>query len=121
MLSRKRILPDLKKDCYFCINDLNQSSLIYMKKDIITGAIVGLIANAIGVYLYILAFSDYPFEETIQKSMNEGYFGKIVTLGAVLNLLVFFFFIKKRQDYKARGVLMVTVIIAVIVMARKFL
>jgi len=33
-----------------------------MKKDIISGAIIGLIANAIGVYLYILAFSDYAVD-----------------------------------------------------------
>lgn len=92
-----------------------------MKKDVISGAIVGLIANVIGVYLYILAFSDAPFDVTIQKSLNEGYFGKIVTLGAVLNLAAFFLFIKKKQDHKARGVLMITVIIAILVMVRKFL
>lgn len=91
-----------------------------MKKDVITGAIVGLIANTIGVYLYVMAFSENTFEVAIQQSMDEGYFAKIVTLGAVLNLVAFFLFIKKKQDYKARGVLMITVIIAVAVMARKF-
>lgn len=92
-----------------------------MKKDIVSGAIVGLIANAIGVYLYVMIFSDDAFDVAIQNSMDEGYFGKIVTLGAVLNLAAFFLFIKKKQDYKARGVLLITVIIAVAVMARKFL
>ena len=91
-----------------------------MTKDTIIGILTGLIANIVGMFLYITAFSDKPFVETIQKSMDEGYFGKIVTLGAVLNLLAFFFFIKKRQDNKARGVLMITVIIAVVIMARKF-
>ena len=91
-----------------------------MNKDTIIGILTGLIANVVGMFLYITAFSDDPFIETLQKSMNEGYFGKIVTLGAVLNLLAFFFFIKKRQDNKARGVLMITVIIAVVIMARKF-
>ncbi|GGG36899.1 hypothetical protein GCM10011344_42200 [Dokdonia pacifica] len=92
-----------------------------MKKDIISGAIIGLIANVIGVYLYILAFSDNTFDVTIKKSLDEGYFGKIVTLGAVLNLAVFFLFIKKKQDHKARGVLTITVIIAILIMALKFL
>lgn len=91
-----------------------------MNKDTIIGILTGLIANVVGMFLYVTAFSDDPFIETLQKSMNEGYFGKIVTLGAVLNLLAFFFFIKKRQDNKARGVLMITVIIAVVIMARKF-
>lgn len=91
-----------------------------MKKEIGIGILTGLIANILGVYLYITAFSDDAFMTTIQKSMSQGYFGKIVTLGAVLNLLAFFLFIKKKQDYRARGVLMITVIIAVVVMARKF-
>ena len=95
--------------------------VLYMKKDIITGAIVGLIANALGVYLYVSMFSAEPFMTTIKKSMSEGYFGKVVTLGAILNLVAFFLFIKRKQDYKARGVLMITVIIAVTVMARKLL
>lgn len=92
-----------------------------MKKEIIIGIVTGLIANALGIYLYILAFSKDNFDITIQKSMAEGYFGKIVTLGAILNLVAFFIYIKKRQDYRARGVLLITVIIAVAVMIRKFL
>ncbi len=91
-----------------------------MKKEIGIGILTGLIANVAGVYLYIAAFSDDAFMTTIRKSMSDGFFGKIVTLGAILNLLAFFLFIKKKQDYRARGVLMITVIIAVTVMARKF-
>jgi hypothetical protein len=92
-----------------------------MKKDIIIGILIGLIANVVGMFLYVISFSDKPFITTLQESISEGYFGKIVTLGAVANLLAFFFFIKKKQDAKARGVLMITIIIAVSVMARKFL
>lgn len=92
-----------------------------MKKDIIIGIIVGIIANALGVVLYILAFSEKSIEATIQQSLTEGFFGKIVTLGAVLNLIAFFLFIKKKQDARARGVLLITIIIAVAVMIRKFI
>ncbi|MEP0266833.1 hypothetical protein [Dokdonia sp.] len=95
-----------------------------MKKDVITGAIVGLIANTIGATLYALFLaSKYGITllEVLQNATDDGYFGKIVTLGAVLNLVAFFIFIKKKQDYKARGVLMITVLIAVAIMVRKFL
>ena len=91
-----------------------------MKKDIILGAVVGIIANIVGIILYILAFSEKSLEATIKQSLEEGFFEKIVTLGAILNLLVFFYFIRKKQDSKARGVLTVTVIIAIAVMIRKF-
>jgi formate-dependent nitrite reductase membrane component NrfD len=92
-----------------------------MKKEIIIGIITGIAANVLGVILYILAFSDEGIDATLQQSMAEGYFGKIVTLGAVLNLAAFFIFIKKKQDYRARGVLLATIFIGVAVLVRKFI
>lgn len=91
-----------------------------MKKEILIGIITGVIANTLGVILYILAFSDKGIDATLQQSLSEGFFGKIVTLGAVLNLVAFFLYIKKKQDYRARGVLLATVVIAIFVMIRKF-
>jgi hypothetical protein len=92
-----------------------------MKKELVIGIITGIAANLLGVLLYILAFSDKGIDDTLRQSMADGYFGKIVTLGAVLNLIAFFIFIKKKQDYRARGVLLATVVIGVAVMVRKFL
>lgn len=92
-----------------------------MKKDIIIGIITGIIANALGIILYIMAFSDKSIDATIKQSLTDGFFGKIVTLGAVLNLIAFFFFIKKTQDARAKGVLFITIVIAVMVMMRKFI
>ena len=92
-----------------------------MKKEIIIGILTGIAANTLGVILYILAFSDKGIDATLQQSMSEGYFGKIVTLGAVLNLVAFFIFIKKKQDYRARGVLLATLFIGVSVLVHKFL
>tara|TARA_R110001632_G_C11342770_1_gene417578 strand:+ start:308 stop:586 length:279 start_codon:yes stop_codon:yes gene_type:complete len=92
-----------------------------MKKEILIGIITGIAANVLGVILYILAFSDEGIDATLQQSMAEGYFGKIVTLGAVLNLAAFFIFIKKKQDYRARGVLLATIFIGVAVLVRKFI
>ncbi len=92
-----------------------------MKKEIAIGIITAILANTLGVVLYILTFSEKGIDATIKQSLAEGFFGKIVTLGAVLNLLAFFLFIKKKQDYRARGVLLATVVIAVVVMIRKFI
>jgi len=91
-----------------------------MKKDILIGIITGLAANALGILSYILLFSDQGIDATITKALTEGYLGKIITLGAVLNLIAFFIFIKKEQIYKARGVLLATIGIAVITMIISF-
>ena len=84
-----------------------------MKKEILIGFITGLFANALGILVYILIFSEKGIDATIRLAITEGFFGKIVTLGAVLNLVAFFIYIKKKQDYRARGVLLATVLIAI--------
>ncbi|SFD15108.1 hypothetical protein [Algibacter pectinivorans] len=84
-----------------------------MKKDIFIGMLVGLIANAIGLFFAanLLGKGD-DFTLVIKAAAEEGFLGKLISLGAILNLIAFFVFIKKRQDYRARGVLLITVFIA---------
>ena len=85
-----------------------------MKKDIFTGMLVGLIANSIGLILVATLFGNGDdFTHVIKAAANEGFLGKLISLGAILNLAAFFIFIKKRQDYRARGVLLITVFVAV--------
>ena len=76
--------------------------------------LVGLIANAIGLLLTatLLGKGD-DFTNVIKAAVAEGFIGKLISLGAILNLIAFFIFIKKKQDYRARGVLLITVFIAV--------
>ena len=85
-----------------------------MKKDIFIGMLVGLIANAVGLILTatLLGRGD-DFTTVIKAAAEEGFLGKLISLGAVLNLISFFIFIKRREDYRARGVLLVTVFIAI--------
>lgn len=85
-----------------------------MRKDIFIGMLFGLIANAIGLFLTatLLGKGD-DFTTVIKAAANEGFLGKLISLGAILNLIAFFIFIRKKQDYRARGVLLITVFIAV--------
>ncbi|MGM5469536.1 hypothetical protein ACS386_04610 [Flavobacteriaceae bacterium LMO-SS05] len=85
-----------------------------VKKEIFIGFFVGLIANSIGLILAALFLGrGEDISMTLKQSLSEGLFGKLVTIGALLNLVVFFIFIKKKQDYRARGVLMATILIAI--------
>jgi len=85
-----------------------------MKKEIIIGMLTGLFANAAGLILAAtLLGNGEDFVNVIKVAAAEGFLGKLISLGAILNLLVFFVFIRKKQDYRARGVLLITVFIAV--------
>ncbi|GAA0739364.1 MULTISPECIES: hypothetical protein [Flavobacteriaceae] len=93
-----------------------------VKKEVFIGFIVGLIANFMGLILAVYLFGNGDdIETTIRQSLAEGFFSKLVSIGAILNLGAFFIFIKKKQDYRARGVLLATVLIAVFTFLVKYL
>ena len=86
-----------------------------VKKEIIIGLITGFIANISGLVLAILFLNDNPsIIEIVVKSFDERLLSKLISLGAIMNLFVFFVYIKKRQENRAKGVLMATIIIAII-------
>jgi len=93
-------------------------------KNIGIGFLVGIIANTIGSYLYLFFLSLYKklsIESTIEVTLEQGLLGNVIVLGALLNLGVFFIFLKKKRYYRARGVIMATLLAALFVLASKFL
>jgi len=85
-----------------------------IKKEIFIGFFVGLLANTIGLILAAFFLGNgQSIDIVIKQSITEGIFGKLVTIGAILNLGAFFTFIKKKQDYRARGVILATVLVAI--------
>lgn len=89
-------------------------------KEILIGLAVGLIANFTGTYLYIYFFSEQSLEETIKAALENDFFGSLIALGAILNLMAFFIYLKKKQPYRARGVVLATVIAALVILVSKF-
>ncbi|MDX1758919.1 MAG: hypothetical protein R3306_04775 [Arenibacter algicola] len=90
-----------------------------IKKEILIGLIVGLIANTLGTLLYILIFSDFGIIETYQAAVQQGHIGSLLALGAILNLVAFFGFLKIRRDYRARGVMIATLLTAMLILYYK--
>lgn len=91
------------------------------KKNVLIGFLTGVIANIAGLFLYVFLFTDYEFEYALQISYQDGFIGKLIALGAILNFLPFFVFIKKKEDYKARGVLIATILSAITILILKLI
>lgn len=92
-------------------------------KEILIGLIIGAGANFIGGYLYLFFLSkvkDLSFDSTLDVTIEQGLIGNIIALGALLNFAVFFLFLKKKQLYRARGVVLATLIAAIIILISKF-
>lgn len=85
-----------------------------IRNEIFIGLLVGLIANTIGLFFATQVFGDGGnFVAVLKTASAQGFLGKLISLGAVLNLVTFFVFIRKNQDYRARGVLLATIFVAV--------
>ena len=83
---------------------------------------MGLIANAIGLIIAILIFGNGEgIQTTIMQSIKQGFFNKLISIGAILNLIAFFLFIKLGRDYRARGVILATVLIAIVTFLVNFI
>ncbi|NER11649.1 hypothetical protein SAMN06265375_105104 [Muriicola jejuensis] len=89
------------------------------RKELIIGFAVGVIANVFGTLLYILLFSDMGIQETLKAAEAQGYLGSLVALGAILNLIAFFGFLRIRRDQRAKGVLVATLLAALVILYYK--
>lgn len=89
-------------------------------KEILIGFIMGVAANMAGTYLYIFFFSKLSLESTLEAALENDFLGSLIALGAILNLIVFFLLLKKNQFYRARGVVLATVIAALMILMFKF-
>ncbi len=92
-------------------------------KEIGIGLLIGLLSNLAGSYLYIFFLSKIKklsVESTLEVALEQGLTGNIIALGALLNLVVFFVILKKKQYYRARGVVLATLIAAIIILISKF-
>ena len=86
-----------------------------MKKiDLFYGVIIGIITSIIGSYIFIVAITPYSFWGGLQIMKFEGKLGKIITLGAILNLLVFFGLLKYDKELMARGVILAMIVVTII-------
>jgi hypothetical protein len=79
------------------------------------------VATICGFFIYIEFVSKLALNESIDLLKNGNLLGKVLTLGAIPNLFVFMIFIKKKQDNRAKGVLIATILIAFTTLILKLL
>ncbi|MEM7483589.1 MAG: hypothetical protein AAF348_00120 [Bacteroidota bacterium] len=89
------------------------------KKEVLIGFAVGIIANTLGTLLYILIFSDLSIVETFEAAVAQEHIGSLLALGAILNLVAFFGFLRLKRDYRARGVMIATLLTALVILYYK--
>jgi hypothetical protein len=93
----------------------------FIKKEILIGFLVSLFSTACGIFLYLQYFSKYSFDVTVQMIKEGNLYGQVLALAALPNIFVFFIFLKKKQDHRARGVLIASMLTALVTFVLKLL
>lgn len=84
------------------------------KIDLLIGFAIGILVSIIGCYLFITLFTNFDFVTGIESIKSEGKLGKLITLGSVLDLIVFGILLKMNKEIMARGVVLAVIIIAIV-------
>jgi hypothetical protein len=83
------------------------------KTQLLIGFVLGIIASFLGSYLFITFFTDFDFMTGIQTMKSDGKLGKLITLGSILDLIIFSILLKLNKDAMARGVVLAVFCIAI--------
>jgi len=76
------------------------------------GLLLGLFLAFLGVYVYVLLFLKTNFIDGITLVKDQENLGKLITLGTIPNLVVFFVLLKKQREMWARGIVLATIVLA---------
>jgi hypothetical protein len=84
------------------------------KIDLLIGFIIGILACFLGMFLYITLILHTDFITGIQSMKSEGHLGKIVTLGAIMDLIAFGILLKMNKEIMARGVVLAVIMLTIV-------
>ena len=81
------------------------------KSDLVIGFLVGIAAANLGAFLFLISITKFQYIKFIIQ--EPGISGKVITLGTIINLLIFFVLLKKEKEVMARGVVLATITLAI--------
>lgn len=82
------------------------------KSDLFIGVLIGIASAMLGCLIFVEAFTPYHFMDGIKMFRAQQLLGKIITLGAILNIGMFFLLLKFNKDMMARGVVLSIILLA---------
>jgi len=84
------------------------------KKDFFIGILLGLIGGFIGFVIASQLFTDLNLSDGFKLMQESGLIGKVITLGAILNLILFFMLLKYNRDLMAKGVILAMFVLTIL-------
>lgn len=92
-----------------------------MTKGIIIGFIISILTTVAGSYLYLEYGMRYSFEKNWEMMLQAHSQGMVLSIGALPNILLFFVFLKRKEEYKARGLIIAIMAVTLLVFGYNFI
>ncbi len=83
------------------------------KTEIAIGFFLGILTSFLGCFLFLSLFTPYQFIDGMKILQSEGKLGKIITLGTVLDLLLFWVLLQYYKEFIARGVILAVIALTI--------
>lgn len=84
------------------------------KTDLVLGTFVGILSAVLGCFIFIETLTKYSFIDGLEMMKSKGELGKIITLGSILNIIVFLILLKLDKELMARGVILGTILLTIV-------
>lgn len=84
------------------------------KSDLFVGVLISVVTCVVGSFLFIELVAGLNYLEGLQFYRSQGLLGKIIALGAILNLILFFVLLKKNMELMARGIVLGLILLTII-------
>uniref|UniRef100_UPI00404A091B hypothetical protein n=1 Tax=Flavobacterium sp. TaxID=239 RepID=UPI00404A091B len=81
---------------------------------LLAGTIMGLFLGFLGAFLFLKIFTSYSFMDGWNALKFQGEQGKLITIGALPNLLAFFILLKFDKEMMARGIVLSMIILTIV-------
>lgn len=90
------------------------------KKEILIGFISGTLATASSIIFLTLILSDLPIEDSWKLMYIQKKLGGLISLGAIVNLIIFLFAVKKNKISFASGLVLNSFFIVFLIIFLKY-
>jgi len=84
------------------------------KKDLAIGFIIGVGCIILGTFLFLVFFTEFSSLNDLKIINENGVLGKVMALGAILNIAAFYILLQNKKELMARGVILATIVLAII-------
>jgi hypothetical protein len=92
-----------------------------IKDNFLTGLITGMVSPPLGFYVFCLAtFPDLNVMDIAASYYRRNVMSHVVSLSVLVNLALFFIFLKFNAESSARGILGATFLYGIVILILKF-